>query len=144
MSVKKWVMSDEWWKLSDGNWVIIFCWPNRLLIFFFPYSIFFIETGLVTKCWSLIVLFPEHISTAQASQLCLALLEISCLHIKCIIFQENRRSLLWVMLFCIYVFWRYQLELGQKALGENIIVYLGTGCEINTLLYSLYTSWATW
>ena len=24
-------MSDEWWKLSDGNWVMIFCCPNRPL-----------------------------------------------------------------------------------------------------------------
>ena len=30
-----------------------------------------------------------------------------------------------------------------EALEENIIVYLGTGCETNTLLYSLYTSWVT-
>ena len=31
----------------------------------------------------LMVLFSEHINTAQASQLCLALLAISFLHIKC-------------------------------------------------------------
>ena len=60
--------------------------------------------------------------------MCLALLAISFLGIKCIFPQENRRSLLWVMLFCINVFWRYQLELSQKALDENIIEYLGRGC----------------
>ena len=34
-----WKLSDEgkqmwkieWWVMSDGNWVTIFCWPNRLL-----------------------------------------------------------------------------------------------------------------
>ena len=40
------------------------------------------------------------------------------------------------MLFCIYVFGRFQLELCQKALEENIIVYLG----MTTLLYCLYMS----
>ena len=37
-----------------------------------------------------------------------------------------------VFMFCLLVcmcgFWRYQLELCQKALEENIIVYLETGC----------------
>ena len=31
MSVKKWVMSDDWWKLSDGKWVIKNAYPNKLL-----------------------------------------------------------------------------------------------------------------
>ena len=35
------------------------------------------------------VLFSEHISTTQVSQICLALLEISFLYIKCIFSQEN-------------------------------------------------------
>ena len=76
---------------------------------------------------SYVFVFITH-KHCSSRPVCLALLAISFLNIKCFFFfyQENR-SLLWIMLSCMYVFWRYQLELWQKALEENITIF-GTGC----------------
>ena len=70
--------------------------------------------------------------------LCLALLAISFLNIKCIFFTKQiGGTYCGLCCLCMYVFWRYQLvALWHKALEENITVYLGSVVGRPT-----FTSW---
>ena len=135
-----------------SSWVLHFLGSLWNIYILLSYPTFFIEIGRVTKCWGLCFVMVFVFITykdCSSKPVCLALLAISFLDIKWIFFffffyQENRSSLLWIMLSCIYVFWRYQLELWQKALEENLTVYLGQVVRMPTLLYCLSTSWVTW
>ena len=75
----------------------------------------------------LTVLFSEHINTAQASQLCLALLAISFIHIKCN-FSTRKWELIMGYIVLYICFLKVPVGAKPESFGENIIVYLGKGC----------------